>query len=379
MEKEIKSSDLFEDTNLNDNEKSETSLQDNKNDFTKRRRGRPRKNCNYVVPIKKEKKKNENFFNKENTDLILHLSLKPSDVGLENVKNDVYNTTESIFDKNCIKKSDNDFYEEINNSEISIFKIKKNDCPSENFELAEISDDQESFCDGLTSEMTNNNIFSTETSKICQNKDNLSSIIKEKNKLIKQLREELSFYKQYVTKNETNISEIKLNLVDNSSGKQIIVENTDIACWWCTYNFDNMPFFLPEKIIDDVYHVFGCFCTINCAYSYNININDSRVWERISLLRNLYSEILNKDVKINLAAPKEVLQKYGGNVSIHDYRKSLDTNVKTYRFVVPPLTPIISFIEEKNKCNNINRNNDIKVKRSKPLPNVKNILDNYEN
>lgn len=202
--------------------------------------------------------------------------------------------------------------------------------------------------------------------------------LKEKNKIIKQLRDELMNYKQYVTKNETNIFEINLNLIDNSSGSSIIINKTDIACWWCTYNFDTMPYFLPDKYYNDAYYVFGCFCSINCACSYNVNMNDSKIWERYSLLKNMYSEILNNNINISLAAPKEILKKYGGPISIDDYRKSLDTNLKIYRHIIPPLAPIISFIEEKNKCENGNKINEIKIKRSKPLPNVKNILDNYD-
>ena len=224
-------------------------------------------------------------------------------------------------------------------------------------------------------------------SKIDKNEDNKNEIdqiellkkeLKEKNKIIKQMKDELINYKQYVTKNETNINEINLNLISLKDGQQIIVDKTDIACWWCTYNFETKPFFLPDKYYNEQYYVFGCFCTINCACSYNINMNDSKIWERYSLLKIMYFEILNDTINISLAAPKEILKKYGGSVSIEDYRKSLDTNLKVYRHIIPPLSPIISYIEEKNKCENGNKINEIKIKRSKPLPNVKNILENYE-
>lgn len=404
--------------------------EDEKTEIVKRRRGRPRKSFNYNILPKKEKKKNINFFNKESNDIILHLSLKPSDVGL--IDNNIMDNDDILFMNRSIKNNLSiEPNKKIDDLDMSIFKKisgkqeinKKNikidgEYCSENIELSDCDENSSSY-DITTSEFYVNNSIensfqqsekntkklqhcineriinhddnffmlnsnnSTKNSELkndetCDYIDHIKKEIKEKNKIIKQLRDELMNYKQYVTKNETNILEINLNLIDLSSGTPIIVNKTDIACWWCTYNFESTPYFLPDKYYNDAYHVFGCFCSVNCACSYNVNMNDSKIWERYSLLKNMYSEILNNNINISLAAPKEILQKYGGSVSIEDYRKSLDTNLKIYRHIIPPLAPIISYIEEKNKCENGNKINEIKIKRSKPLPNVKNILENYE-
>ena len=413
--------------NDNDNEKyiiedlinQNSQVDENKTETVKRRRGRPRKSFNYNIVPKKEKKRNINFFNKENNDIILHLSLKPSDVGLtdSNMLNE-----NNVFD-NILRT--NEFNERIE-EDMSIFKkktnkhdttnknIKNSEYCSENIELSEYEENSSSYENTTSEFITNNNENSFQQCEINNkknfsyneriinhdenyfiNSNNMKKIeskndesydqiehmkreLKEKNKIIKKLKDELINYKQYVTKNETNIFEINLNLIDMSTGETIIVEKTNIACWWCTYNFETFPFFLPDKYYDDKYYVFGCFCTINCACSYNVNMNDSKIWERFSLLKNMYSDILNNNINISLAAPKEILQKYGGSISIEDYRKSLDTNLKIYRHIIPPLAPIMSYIEEKNKYENLNKINEMKIKRTKPLPNVKNILDNYE-
>ena len=53
---------------------------------------------------------------------------------------------------------------------------------------------------------------------------------------------------------------------------------TDICCWWCCHKCD-VPLSLPEKLYDDTFHVFGCFCSFNCAAAYNVNLNDYKIWE----------------------------------------------------------------------------------------------------
>ena len=37
------------------------------------------------------------------------------------------------------------------------------------------------------------------------------------------------------------------------------------ACFWCTYEFDNPPIYIPKHYIKESYHVYGCFCSPECA------------------------------------------------------------------------------------------------------------------
>ena len=43
------------------------------------------------------------------------------------------------------------------------------------------------------------------------------------------------------------------------------------ACFWCTYDFDNPPVYIPKHFIKDSYHVYGCFCSPECAAAYLMN------------------------------------------------------------------------------------------------------------
>ena len=142
--------------------------------------------------------------------------------------------------------------------------------------------------------------------------------------------------------NDLNIHYDNLDnkIIDITKGSAIIPKKTDIVCWWCTYNFDNEPWFIPEKYDNDTFYVFGCFCSPNCAIAYNQNLKDSKVIERHSYIKNLYSKITLSDNCDDLVAapPKEVLEKYGGPFTIERFRDSF--NIKKISLVMQPMIPM---------------------------------------
>lgn len=182
---------------------------------------------------------------------------------------------------------------------------------------------------------------------------------------IKKLEQEIERYKEIFeeTAHRKLIKTTCCDMID-SEGSKVICEKTDIACWWCSYNFDTVPCVLPEKLYEDKYHVFGCFCTLNCAAAYNINMNDYKVWDRYSLLKKLYG--IEKDVP--LAPARECFKKFGGSLLHEQHLINCIKCTNEYRFVMPPLISIIPYIEQ---ISLINKNNKLILKRSKPLPSNK--------
>ena len=123
--------------------------------------------------------------------------------------------------------------------------------------------------------------------------------------------------------------------------------SVDTHCLWCCCPFDTPPVPLPKKLIKNKFYVEGCFCSFNCAASYNFDKNFTDKWERYSLLHLLYSKTYEKPCnKIVVAPPKEVLKIFGGHMSIQEYRKNLITNEKSYKIINPPIISIIPKIEE---------------------------------
>jgi hypothetical protein len=128
------------------------------------------------------------------------------------------------------------------------------------------------------------------------------------------------------------------------------VNDKKSACFWCTYEFDNPPIYIPKHYIKKSYHVYGCFCSPECATGYLMeeNIDSSTKFERYHLLNNIYSKIY--DYKKNIKpAPKPyyMLEKFYGNLNIQEYR-SLLKNERLFLVVDKPLTRILPELHEDN-------------------------------
>lgn len=177
-------------------------------------------------------------------------------------------------------------------------------------------------------------------------------------------------HKQYLCKLDTIC--YNNNII---SGKK-----TDICCWWCCNQFDTLPIGLPEKYIDTKFYVHGCFCSFSCAHSYNLNMNDNRIWDRFSLLNYMKLKITGSDSTINTAPPREALNMFGGPLSIVEFRKKCislplkDISSKEYSYLLPPLIPYYGVLDEIPLI--VPSKHLQKLKRNKPLQsNNNNLLD----
>ena len=94
-------------------------------------------------------------------------------------------------------------------------------------------------------------------------------------------------------------------------------------CWWCKHKFSTEPVFLPENYYKGKYYVRGYFCSYNCALSFNLDLSDDKTWVRTSLLNKIYSETFSSNEPLKPAPSWLVLKKFGGILTIDDYRKQL--------------------------------------------------------
>ena len=122
------------------------------------------------------------------------------------------------------------------------------------------------------------------------------------------------------------------------------------ACFWCTYDFDNPPIYIPKFFIKNSYHVYGCFCSPECATAYLMeeNIDSSTKFERYHFINHIYAKIYNYTKNIKPAPnPYYMLDKYYGNLSIQEYR-SLFKNERLFLIVDKPLTRVLPELHEDN-------------------------------
>jgi len=195
-----------------------------------------------------------------------------------------------------------------------------------------------------------------EPAKINNNEDinKLINEIKKRDMLIKNLKDNLKNFKSSQQDNILNINTnvkktlLNLGLITLNDNKLVVAETSNYACWWCCYNFDSYPVFLPEKYLNNKYHVFGNFCSFSCVLAYNEHLNDYRKHIREGLIRKMYKDIFTIDCDIKPSGPKEVLEKFGGPLSIDNYRDPKTITTKTYNITIPPQIPLLSYFEETN-------------------------------
>ncbi|MHA2082295.1 MAG: hypothetical protein ACXABD_00935 [Candidatus Thorarchaeota archaeon] len=160
------------------------------------------------------------------------------------------------------------------------------------------------------------------------------------------------------------------------------VSNKKSACFWCTHDFDNPPIYIPKFKIKGSYHVYGCFCSPECAAAHLMkeDIDTSSKFERYHLLNFLYAKVYGYKRNIKPAPnPHYTLSKFCGNLSIQEYRELLQ-NDNLLLIVDKPLTRILPELHEDNDdflLNNkaIPSNTCLRPKRSK-APVTKNEIMN---
>ena len=150
------------------------------------------------------------------------------------------------------------------------------------------------------------------------------------------------------------------------------VNNKKSACFWCAHDFDNPPIYIPKFKIKESYHVYGCFCSPECAVGHLMkeDIDTSSKFERYHLLNYIYAKVYGYKRNIKPAPnPYYTLNRFCGNLTIQEYRELLQ-NDNLLLVVDKPLTRILPELHEDNDdflLNNkaIPSNTCLRPKRSK--------------
>lgn len=169
---------------------------------------------------------------------------------------------------------------------------------------------------------------------------------------------------------------------------------TNLSCFWCCETFEGRPCIIPTHITDQTWYIYGNFCTPQCCMAYLLSeILDTHTrWERIALLNRLYGAQTNG--RIYPAPSRESLQRFGGPISIQDFREMCDKQRIRVDIHMPPMVSILASMDTKpidfyetplrNTFTSphqppVVRANDepagLKLRRSKPLKDKDNTLD----
>lgn len=187
-------------------------------------------------------------------------------------------------------------------------------------------------------------------------------------------------YKEPVFKSKlpNHYSEKLMVLFQDSNRNQTLPTKTDIACFWCCHGFQTPPCAIPSHILDEIWYMYGNFCSPECATAYLMKEKiDSHVqWERYALLNTLYSSDVDIPVGaptgIRPAPPREVLRMFGGSMDISEYRAVVHEKKLRVDVLTPPMVSIIQTMDTKpidfydQNLKNVFIKNDIQHKYNAP-------------
>lgn len=141
------------------------------------------------------------------------------------------------------------------------------------------------------------------------------------------------------------------------SNVKVILQNiekhqlTNVACYWCCHRFENSYLGLPIKYKNNVFEVYGCFCSFECMCAYNFYSNETsnNTWEIYNLI-NIMAKTMQYDKYVFPAPPKKCLSMFGGYMSIEEFRNFKNSN-KIININKSPFIVVVDQIEEINDFN----------------------------
>ena len=199
-----------------------------------------------------------------------------------------------------------------------------------------------------------------------------------------------------------------IKLMENDEEKSEWNMSTDVACYYCTEQFKNVPVGIPVRYVKGKFKCRDNFCSFNCAAAYIFSGFETkyyfRKWEYYSLLCLLAGQInskideenneenKNSIMRIKLADNRSLLKKFGGPLSIEKFREQFFVLDSKYNLLFPPMTCMYPQAEisqftrvHRQKAimlNNDNRNSisdisELRLRREIPLIQKKNTLEEY--
>ena len=120
---------------------------------------------------------------------------------------------------------------------------------------------------------------------------------------------------------------------------------TNCVCWHCCHAYDGVGFRLPRIFdpADAVYHVYGWFCSANCAKAYILEHSTFDRGYQMNIFVRMLRDVYGISLAVNEAPPRLSLTLFGGPFDIETFREQ--TNVCLT--LTPPFISYCMLIEER--------------------------------
>ena len=123
------------------------------------------------------------------------------------------------------------------------------------------------------------------------------------------------------------------------------------VCWHCCHAYDGDGFRLP-RIFDpseNVYHVYGWYCSANCAKAYVLEHSTFDRGYQMNIFVRMLRDVYGISEGINEAPPRLSLKMFGGPFDIETFR----TQKNVCLSITPPFVSYCMLVEERTPIGNI--------------------------
>jgi len=199
---------------------------------------------------------------------------------------------------------------------------------------------------------------------------------KPKNKIVEKKKDNISITEKMIVRlNNTKKSEIDtikpytsddiLSNIDKNKNEQ----KCSKVCWNCCHDFHDLIYGIPLKYYDKVFYIYGYFCCLECGIRYVFDNLKDHDFNEILSYTNLFNNIIYKKTSNIIMPPNRlVLEYFGGDKTIDEYRNNDNNNI--YDIIMPPILPINHKINSYETNNSeLNKKSNLKLYRKKPLEN----------
>lgn len=175
-------------------------------------------------------------------------------------------------------------------------------------------------------------------------------------------------------------------------------DDPQIWCWHCCSPCNRTPLPLPvgHNPKTDVFTVFGCFCSWSCMRAYARD----HLPGHVASVRAHFMAAFRKRCEpgwrmssgFTTAPPRQMLQQFGGPMTIEQFRAASEEGLG-YSVLPPKMLPLVQIIEQQRLNSRLRapsiqnlaepvsfkdvsqKNESLRLRRSKPLKSDKNVLE----
>ena len=124
-------------------------------------------------------------------------------------------------------------------------------------------------------------------------------------------------------------------------------DQTNIKCFHCCHTFETRPIPLPftYDATKKTFHVKFVFCSWECMKTYVSESNFSNKNYIFSIIQEFYKAVNGTTRNIKFAPPRIALEDFGGDLTINQFRSTLDVEYKQIDFPFVVSNPKIDKVE----------------------------------